>query len=169
MTYAYRNSSGDIVGLSIEERTLEEAQTKNPDIASVDPSPSQADLDTFELGVALAAEKRRKFAAIDARTDELIRLGFTYSGKQFSLSIESQMKMVGAHAARNEPAMTYPIIWNTLGDEGTYSIVDANDLNGFYLTGVGTLRALLDSGTALKDQIRQATTLAEVEAVTDSR
>lgn len=167
--YAYLNESGDIVGLSTDERTLAEAQAVNPDISSVEADPSQEDVDAFKASLLVAERKREMFSQIDGKTDQLIAGGFPYAGHQFSLSLASQMKMVGAHAARDEAAMVYPIVWNTLGDEDVYSIASSADLNGFYLTAVGTLRAFLDSGTALKNQVREATTKAELDAVTDDR
>ena len=169
MTYAYRNSSGDIVALSTAERTLEEAQSRNPDIVTIDADPPQADVDEFEEAQQLSMVKASRFSTIDSKTDDLIAQGFTYNGKKFSLSLASQMKMMGAHEARDDAAMTYPIVWNTLGDDDVYAIQNSDDLHGFYLTGVGTVRARLDSGTALKNQVRNAATLAEVAAITDDR
>ena len=117
----------------------------------------------------LPAAKERKIKEIDARTDELIAAGFTYASKQFSLSIPAQNKMVGTHQVKDDPALTYPINWNTIDDLDVYPIANPADLHGFYLTGLGTIRAHLDSGTALKDSVRAAVDIAAVEAVEDNR
>lgn len=113
--------------------------------------------------------KRIKYKAIDARTDEIIAAGFTFGGKQFSLAATAQMKMVGTHEVKDDPALTYPIEWNTIDDNDTISLQNATDLHNFYLTGVGTMRSVLDSGTSLKGQVRAATTKAEIDAVVDPR
>jgi hypothetical protein len=130
-----------------------------------------ADKTTMDGVVAnhAGSAKAVKYKAIDKRTDELIAGGFAYGGKQFSLSATAQMKMVGTHGVRDDPALTYPIVWNTIDDNDTYSLTDATDLHNFYLTGVGTMRSILDSGTSLKGQVRAATTKAEIDAVVDPR
>lgn len=117
----------------------------------------------------LEGAKKLKIAEIDSRTDALIAAGFTYAGKVFSTSLASQAKMIGSHQIRDDANLTYPLRWNTIDDADAYDIANAGDLNGFYLTAVGTLRAHLDSGTALKDQVRAASTIAEVDAVVDNR
>lgn len=118
---------------------------------------------------SLEAKRQEKCRSIDRKTDWLIAQGFAFGGKVFSLSMGAQMKMVGITQVRNEAGVTYPIVWNTLNDDDTYSLADAATVLSFYLTGVGTYRAHVDSGTALKGQVRDATTIAEVEAVEDSR
>jgi len=117
----------------------------------------------------LAAEKKDKTAAIDTRTDQLIALGFTYVSKQFSLSIPAQSKMIGTHQVKDDPALVYPINWNTIDDLDVRAIVDATDLDAFYLTGLGTIRGHLDGGTSLKDSVRAAITIAAVQTVMDNR
>ena len=99
----------------------------------------------------------------------LTTAGFTYSSNQFSLSVEAQSKMTGAHGVRSDPALSYPIEWNTIDDLATISIATPAALDAFYLTGVGAARTHLDSGTALKDDVRAAATITAVEAVTDTR
>lgn len=118
---------------------------------------------------ALSPVKATKIIDIDTRTAELIDLGFTYASKQFSLSIPAQSKMMGTHQVKDNPALVYPINWNTIDDLDSYSIVNSADLDGFYLTALGTVRAHLDSGTVVKDSVRAATTIAEVDAVVDTR
>ena len=118
---------------------------------------------------ALAEAKLVKIAAIDSRTDQLIANGFTYSGVQFSLSANAQMKMVGTHEVKDDPALVYPLRWNSLDDSDYVDLPDAAALHAFYLTGLGTMRVLVDGGTVLKDAVRAATTIAEVDAVVDNR
>ncbi len=113
--------------------------------------------------------KFEKVKDIDARTDQLIDAGFQYAGKQFSLSIPAQSKMTSAHQLKDHVLFLYPVVWNTIYDDDAYTIPDSADMDGFYLTAVGTIRAYLDSGTSLKDAVRAATTIVEVDAVVDPR
>lgn len=125
--------------------------------------------DAWSEQTKLPGAKEAKLKAIDTRTVELINQGFTYAGKVFSLSERAQNTWTGLYTVRNEPVLTYPVKINLLDDSGTHDLVNAADVQGFYLTAVGTYRARLDSGTGLKDQVRAATTLAGIEAVQDNR
>ena len=116
---------------------------------------------------ALAVAKTRKFIAIDKRTDELIAAGFTYSAKQFSMALSAQNKIMGSHQIR--AGLSYPLNWNTIDDNDSYDIVDAADLEAFYLAAFAELRTHLDSGTALKASVRAAADVAAVDAVVDGR
>jgi hypothetical protein len=132
----------------------------------------QAILDTLisdHKADELAYMKTKRAAEVDALTDELIKAGMSFGGKVFSLSPAAQLKMVAAYVTRNDPAFTFPVVWNTIDDLDTFSIDDAQDMSNFYLTGIGTVRAHLDSGTTIKDAIRAATTVAELDAVEDNR
>ncbi len=117
----------------------------------------------------LDSVKASKLLAIDTRTDALIAGGFVYSSKTFSLSLPAQVKMNGSHMVRDDPAFAYPVIWNTMDDNDTISLADSATLDAFYLTALGTVRGHLDSGTALKDQVRAAVTVAVVNAIVDNR
>jgi len=116
--------------------------------------------------------KSSRMLEIDEYTRELIGEGFHYppgNGNVFSLSIEAQVKMTAAHVVRDDVLMVYPQRWNTRDNGDAVSIADAAGMHAFYMTGIGTVRSHLDSGTALKDQIRDAATKAEVDAITDDR
>ena len=68
------------------------------------------------------------------------------------------------------PQMTYPILWNVMDDnDGPLSLADAAAVHALFLTALGTFRYWKDTGTALLAQVRAATTLAEVDAITDPR
>lgn len=125
--------------------------------------------DTWLEQSKLPQFKEDKLKAIDARTVELINLGFIYAGKQFSLSERAQNTWTGLYTIRNEPVLTYPVKINLLDDSGTHQLANATEVQAFYLTAVGTYRARLDSGTALKDQVRVAATTADIEAIQDPR
>ena len=116
--------------------------------------------------------KRLKFLEVDARTEEIIAQGFEFppsSGVKISMSVEQQSRIMGMYTLRNDPNLIYPISWNSLDDTTELTLSNASEVEAFYLTGVGTLRAILDSGTAVKDQIRLCTTKACVDAIVDPR
>lgn len=108
-----------------------------------------------------------RYEEIDARTEELIALGYTYDSVQFSLSQNAQINLIGLDNIRDE--LTYPITYNNIDDTATYSIADATTIHNMYLQALGVKKAHLDSGTALKDQIRAAVDRSAVEAIVDNR
>lgn len=118
---------------------------------------------------SLTYAKRSKIKEIDARTDALIAKGFTYQGKQFSLSLTAQSKMMGLNQVRSEPEVQYPIRWNTKEDDSVVVLANADAVRGFYLTAVGTYRYHVDSGTDLKDLVRSASTIEDLNSIVDDR
>lgn len=118
----------------------------------------------------LAAAKKAKADAIDGKTDALIEAGFSYEGQVFSLSRQAQQNLAGllTAIAAGFP-VTWPKTWNTLDDSGTHTVQDAAEFQLFYGTAMATVEAHLNSGTALKDQVRAAKTVEEVSAIEDNR
>lgn len=117
----------------------------------------------------LLKAKQIKYYEIDKRTTELIGDGFEFDETIFSLSQAAQMRLVGINQVREMPQVSYPIKWNSKKDDSVYEVTDSNNLLGMFLTGLGTYRAHVDSGTDIKDLVRAATTVAEVEAIVDPR
>ena len=126
----------------------------------------------YESVEGVNAHKKQRIAEVDARSGELIGNGFEFppgSGMCFSLSENSQRMLLGTHASRDDPQLTYPLGWNTKDDEDIYEVPDSATLHNFYLVAFGTIRAYRDSGTAIKNQIRAATTHAEIDVAVDER
>ena len=116
--------------------------------------------------------KRAKCQSIDLRTRELIATGFEYpaaSGKRFSLSLEGQLKLAGINQVRNDPSVVYPICWNCLDDSDTVNLMDADEVLDFYRSAMGMCRTCCDSGTVLKDAVRAANSVIEVNSIIDDR
>ncbi len=120
--------------------------------------------DTAELANVKAA----KIVEIDAKTTSLIGLGFTYASKQFSLSAEARDSVVGLMTIYISYS-PWPLPWNTIDDLDKYEIVDSDDALAFCQAGYAGWTAPKLSGTALKDDVRAATTIAAVDAVVDNR
>jgi hypothetical protein len=194
--YAYLNSGSRVVGLSRVERTLPEAQAVNPDIASIISNAPDGLVSTFhrknkglpaychkhtsgdgsQIGHYTQQErlidlKKYGRTLIEEKTDELIALGFEYppsSGTMFSLSMKQQIRIAGIDAARDLPQTIYPITWNNIDRSEKIQLADSTDVHNFYLVGLATLRARTDYGSGKLQDLRDASTKAEVDAVLDS-
>jgi len=138
-----------------------------PDISAVDSL-----MAAYSPPTDLIVAKKDKYKAIDARTQELIDEGFEYpaaSDQFFSLSLEEQVKLSLFNQVRNEAAVKYPIRWDFLDNSGAIDLSNNTEFLDFYLTALITYRTYMDGGTFLKDSVRVATTIAEVNAVIDKR
>jgi hypothetical protein len=155
--------------LSASSATQGSAVTVDGDVVTIVTDMTQAALDAVVAAHSLAAAKVIKHRAIDVKTSALIAVGFTFAGKTFSLSQNAQSNLIGLDLTRLDVALVYPITYNTKDDMDTHSLANAVDVHNLYLTALGTYRAHLDSGTALKDQVRAAATVAAVDAVADVR
>ena len=120
-------------------------------------------------GLTLAEYKELRYKEIDNRTMELILDGFNYLGKVFSLSQNAQINILGLDETRDDPALTYPITYNTLDDLDTYLVTDATDLHTMYLTALGTKKAVVDSGSNLKALVRDSIDANSVLLIVDNR
>jgi len=75
--------------------------------------------------------KKVKHSEVDRRTGQLIKQGFSYDGKTFSLSETAQLNLLGVHLNRKEALLIYPIVFNTIDDTDTYSLADESDVFNF--------------------------------------
>lgn len=117
----------------------------------------------------LSEYKELRYHEIDQRTGELISQGFTYQSKVFSLSANAQTNILALDNSRDDPALIYPINYNTIDDLDSYDVVDSNDLHSMYLTALQTKKGHVDSGTVLKDTIRNAVDQQAVDLIIDAR
>ena len=120
--------------------------------------------------ITLDEYKDLKIKAIDNRTGELIvNGGFSYEGKIHSLSKAAQLNLLGTNIKKNDPAFVYPVKFKTMDSRDSVTLNNAAELDGFFLTALGTKRAHLDSGTEKVEQVLAATDKAGVDAVIDIR
>ena len=117
----------------------------------------------------LSQLKEFRFNDIDERTGELISAGFTHESLQFSLSQNSQINISALHQSKDDVALTYPIKYNTIDDLDCYDVPDASDLHVMYLTALATKKGFIDSGTALKQEVRDAVDIEAVNLILDER
>lgn len=130
------------------------------------PAPPTAE----EIAIAeVVAAKAAKIQAIKARTIALVETGtFAYGGQQFGLDSQTRSNWVGAISAVNAGLMQYPRqVTSITGARVT--INSDTEAKAFYASGVAAVAALEESAYALVDAVLAATTLAQVEAVTDTR
>ena len=113
--------------------------------------------------------KALRYKEIDIRTEEKIKLGFSYAGKVFSLSANAQTNILALDNTKDDPALSYPIGYSTIDDSEHYDVVDSTDLHNMYLTALATKKAWVDSGTNLKDAVRNAIDEQSVQAIIDNR
>jgi len=121
-------------------------------------------------GSLLDATKKPKKSYIDNKTEGLIALGyFIYDAKLFSISKTAQFNTHVMWTRRNEPGFAYPVVRAAKDNLSTVSLADAAAVEAFYDASESAVRAILDSGNALKTQVNDATTVEEVNAVVDNR
>lgn len=113
----------------------------------------------------LDEKKAKRIIEIDEKTQELIRIGFTFDSQIFSLSREAQINWLGLKTL--ESLLNWPVTVTTK-DDLEYSLENSN-LNNFLGTASLTKQSHLDSGRTLKLEILQATNQTELDAVVDNR
>jgi hypothetical protein len=114
----------------------------------------------------LSEYKELKNSIIDKRTKELIDQGFVFDSVLFSTSETSQRNWMALDQFRND--LTFPFAVSTKND-GEYMIADANTTHSFTLTALGTIEYHYASGRALKQQVNEASSESEVDAIVDNR
>lgn len=116
----------------------------------------------------LLKAKTKKNTSIDARTMQLMELGFDYDGEKFSLSQNAQNNALGIKVASDSGLTITPIQLTTLDDKA-YMLADKASLDAWFTVGLTKRKEHLDSGRALKLAVNLCTTVAEVEAIVDNR
>ena len=173
-TLAWRDDDG--TGLA------REGELRNPDLSAVANVPAKywrivggavvemtAEQKAAIDAADLQAAKLAKIAAIDARTGDLIASGsVNVNGVDISTSLAAQTSLNGMKSASDFGLLTFPQQVSATNG-GAYTINSLNDfkrVGGLVMTFVLTTKA---DGRALRQQVLDATTIAEVEAVEDNR
>lgn len=156
----------------------------NPDLSAVEGQPriywkivddevqlmDQAERDAVDAG-RISEVKKAKAEEIDATTDYLISQGFEHAGRRFSLSNEAQLTLNGLYIGREDPQWqaAYPYAYNSIDDLDALTIAGPEDIAALWNSARAGLAVAIVSGTQLKELVRSATTVAEVEAIVDPR
>jgi hypothetical protein len=125
--------------------------------------------DTYVDCLDLSGYKQWRINEVNVRTQELITAGYTWAGKQFPLSINGQINLLGLVNAAQLGILTFPIDLNTIDDTDRHPIADPTEVYNIFGTALGTKKSILDSGTALKEQIMNAVDESAVQAIIDNR
>lgn len=121
--------------------------------------------DVWELD--LDKIKTDKLAAIDAKTSELIAQGFSFDGKQFSLSANAQQNLATIQTLIDKDLLDPESPLSTIDDE--LYILRKEDAPGFVQAGYARVIPTKMLGSGLKGQVVAATTQEAIESIVDSR
>lgn len=128
---------------------------------------------TTPVEPTLDQAKQARFHTIDLRTDAIIAAGYEYppgSGVRYSTSIESQTRILGLMiAAGSMTPDQWPVPWNSLDDTHCAILSNVSDVQLMYACGMACIKQAVLSGTTLKDQVRAATTIDQINAIVDPR
>lgn len=124
--------------------------------------------DTIEC-LNLEQYKDLRKQQINERTAELIANGYTWAGKQFPLTQNGQINLIGMTVANMMGILTFPIDLNTIDEEERHSIANGTELYNIYGTALGTKKYYEDSGSQLKQAVVDAIDEAAVAAIVDNR
>jgi hypothetical protein len=191
--FAHLNSNSDVVAKSTTDYTLAQAQVVNPDIMAIisnapdglmvkgQETPDQpyyhrhlsgagTAIGDYSAITVLLPLKIAKAAAIDARTEELIDAGFVASnGKRFKIDDCNMTRYHVMYAIRLHVEAVYPVVITTHDGQNAQTLSNNGMVASFAEEMFLGQQAILASGSALKQQLIVASTLAEVEAVVDNR
>lgn len=119
-------------------------------------------LDTSNM--SLDELKQYRYTEIDNKTNELISQGFVFDGHTFSMSTNAQINWSNFP---NLPDELFPLPVMDI-NEDVYSLALADKLN-FYLAALNYKNTHLQSGSALKAQIKIAVDKPTISAIIDNR
>ena len=126
-----------------------------------------------QISKLLDSLKERRLRDIDIRTSELIATGsFEYpeaSGFMFSMTTTAQFNTLVMYTRRNDGNFTYPVVRSIKNNKSSISLSDVSAVEAFYAASEIAVRSVLDNGNILKEQVNDATTMEQVNAVVDNR
>jgi hypothetical protein len=163
--YWYDDARTAFVTVTATDQRIAEARGMQDAITSLQPP---------ELGFARV---QAKFLEVDYGTDTLIENGFEYppeSGIMHSLTMEAQARLNALFTLYNShvlmqlamglkvlaPQLTplqsaLPMRYNSMDDTHRIELADADDVKNFCMTAFGTMSAILNSGTEVKNALRE--------------
>jgi hypothetical protein len=109
--------------------------------------PTMEEMQATWTTINAAATREAAIKAIDAQCEATIAQGFAFAGRTFSLSAAAQMNWTNMFIARS--LLTYPLEISTK-DDGKHTLADASEVAAFYTTGIGVVKAAIDTARAAK-------------------
>lgn len=118
------------------------------------------------IPVTLDDFKRLKYEAIDEKTVSLIRQGFDYTSKKFSMSEVAQINWLGMK--QNKTLFIYPLQVTTKNND-VITLASEAEVESFVQSALMFKLTILKGGSDLKKLVHDATTVEQVDAVVDNR
>ena len=166
----------ELVALAVPEYTHVEVENDETIFIRTNGVPSPANIQAFDNAIAahvaptaLDRAKQAKNQRIDDRSVDLEAEGFTYSGKKLGLTGIAQSRAAALKHIVTDPSVSFPITVETADGLDSIEIANPGAFNQYYTEQALASRAIQDSGDALKNQVRAATTIEEVDAIVDDR
>jgi len=131
---------------------------------------NQSEKDSKDASI-LPQLKTAKENAIDKRSRELLDQGFLYKGLYYSLSESAQQNWTAMFlftAVNIFTASDYPYMIIDKDNKNTYNLTHDESLF-FFSQGLARVRNILSTGRELKDNVIEASTVAELNAIADNR
>lgn len=115
-----------------------------------------------------AVMKEAIYQQIDQVTRDRIASGFTHMSSEFSLSETAQLNWTRLRLLQQLGDISYPLEVSTKDDD-TYMIDDSDELDTFFGSMSSAIDTELTAGRDEKDTVQAMTTVAALQAWTDSR
>lgn len=158
-------------GLTTHKQTRTILVESSQELSALESQGVQTYIDLFsEESFKVDSIREEKIKEVDLKTRSLIDQGVIYDNLVFSLSQVAQLRYSGlvAGASLLQPS-DFPIKVNTKNDKNVKHLNSTTEIQNFAKEVISTIKTHIDSGTAIKDALRSATTLAELESIQDSR
>jgi len=113
--------------------------------------------------------KNHLYDKIDTKTQEIISEGFDFDSQTFSLSLPAQSNWTNIKSNKADfiTLGMFPLQVSTK-DSSTYFLQEI-DVDNFYFTALSKVKNAYTSGSSLKKQVFDATTIEELDLVKDNR
>lgn len=113
--------------------------------------------------------KEALFEKIDTKTRKIIGEGFDFDGKKFSLSQAAQSNWTNIKTNKVDFSLMglFPLQISTI-DNNIYMLQET-DVDSFWSAGMAAVKGAYTSGSDIKKQVFDSTTIADLNAIVDNR
>jgi len=121
---------------------------------------------TGDLSPPLLTREQR-IEQINARSQEILDQGFVFRGQWMSLSDRAQDQI--RDATQNRDSLSYPIPWGNADDTAYVLLVSPADVRSLYDAAARRKQETLIEGARLRARVLDAATVADWNAIVDTR
>lgn len=115
--------------------------------------------------VAVAVARDQKFVSVDGSIESKLASGFQYNGITFALDLQTQILLLSMLVLKDQPGFVYPVPFNSIDDTQVVNLKDSTQVAEFVLSAVARVREVFQTASGVKDQIRQATSVTDIIAI----